>query len=73
VKRLFAWMLPRFDRSRFDVSLISLRQPDTSPDTLESQGIRVTYLSRSKFDPMTLPALLRELDRLHADVLHMHG
>jgi glycosyltransferase involved in cell wall biosynthesis len=73
VKRLFAWMLPRFDRERFDVSLISLRQPDTSPDTLEALGIPVTYLSRSKFDPMTLPALLKELDRVQADVLHMHG
>ena len=33
----------------------------------------MTYLSRSKFDPMTLPALLSELDRRQADVLHMHG
>ena len=73
VKRLFAWMLPRFDRERFEVSLISLRHPDTSPDTLEALGIPVTYLSRSKFDPMTLPALLKELDRVQADVLHMHG
>src|SRR5262249_29962726 len=73
VKRLFAWMLPRFDRDQFDVSLISLRHPDTSADTLESLGIRVTYMSRSKFDPLTLPALLKELDRLKADVLHMHG
>jgi len=73
VKRLFAWMLPRFDRDQFDVSLVSLRQPDTSADTLENLGIRVIYLSRSKFDPLTLPALLKELDRLKADVLHMHG
>lgn len=73
VKRLFAWMIPRFDPDRFDVSLISLRQPDSSPDTLESIGIPVTYLSRSKFDPFTLPALLRELDQRRADVLHMHG
>jgi glycosyltransferase involved in cell wall biosynthesis len=73
VKRLFAWIMPRFDRERFAVSLISLRNPDTSPDPLEDQGIPVTYLSRSKFDPRTLPALLRELDRLQADVLHVHG
>jgi glycosyltransferase involved in cell wall biosynthesis len=73
VKRLFAWMLPRFDKARFDVSLISLRQPDSSPDTLESLGIPVTYMSRSKFDPATLPALLKELDRRGAQVLHMHG
>ena len=73
VKRLFAWMIPRFDPDRFDVSLISLRAPDVSEDTLEAHGIDVTYLSRSKFDPMTLPALLRELDRRRADVVHLHG
>jgi glycosyltransferase involved in cell wall biosynthesis len=73
VKRLFAWMIPRFDRDHFNVSLISLRQPDTSEDTLEARGIDVTYLSKSKFDPTTLPALLRELDRKQADILHLHG
>ena len=73
VKRLFAWMLPRFRSDRYRVSLISLREPDTSEDRLEDMGIDVTYMSRSKFDPMTLPALLTELDRQRADVLHMHG
>jgi glycosyltransferase involved in cell wall biosynthesis len=73
VKRLFEWMLPRFDASHFNVSLISLRNPDTSDDPLEARGIPVTYLARSKFDPATLPALLKELDRRRADVLHMHG
>ncbi len=73
VKRLFAWMMPRFRSDRYKVSLISLRAPDTSEDRLEDMGIDVTYMSRSKFDPRTLPALLRELDRRGADVLHMHG
>ena len=73
VKRLFAWMIPRFDRSRFNVSLISLRRRDLSNDTLDQLGIDVTYLHRSKFDPATLPALLKELDRRKADVVHLHG
>jgi glycosyltransferase involved in cell wall biosynthesis len=73
VKRLFAWMLPRFDPARFHVSLVSLRRRDTSEDTLEQLGIDVTYLHKSKFDPATLPALLKELDRRQADVLHLHG
>jgi glycosyltransferase involved in cell wall biosynthesis len=73
VKRLFAWMIPRFDRSRFNVSLISLRKRDLSNDTLDQLGIDVTYLHRSKFDPATLPALLKELDRRKADVVHLHG
>jgi glycosyltransferase involved in cell wall biosynthesis len=73
VKRLFAWMIPRFDRSRFNVSLISLRKRDLSNDTLDELGIDVTYMHRSKFDPATLPALLKELDRRKADVVHLHG
>lgn len=73
VKRLFAWMIPRFDADRFRVSLISLREPDTSEDRLEDHGIDVTYLSKSKFDPTTLPSLVRELDQRETDILHMHG
>jgi len=73
VKRLFAWMIPRFDAARFKVSLISLRKRDLSADTLDELGIDVAYLHKSKFDPSTLTALLKELDRRQADVLHMHG
>ena len=73
VKRLFAWMIPRFDRERFTVSLISLRKRDLSDDTLEALGIDVSYLHKGKFDPATLTALLKEIDRRKADVLHMHG
>ena len=73
VKRLFAWMIPRFDTDRFRVSLISLREPDTSEDRLEDHGIDVTYLSKSKFDLTTLPSLVRELDQRETDILHMHG
>ena len=63
VKRLFAWTLPRFDASRFDVSLVSLRRKDTSEDTLEQFGIDVTYLQKGKFDPATLTALQKVMDR----------
>ena len=73
VKRLFAWTLPRFDPSRFDVSLVSLRKKDTSEDTLEQFGIDVTYLHKGKFDPATLTALLKVMDRKGTQVLHLHG
>lgn len=73
VKRLFAWMIPRFDKSRFNVSLISLRRKDLSADTLEEFGIDVTYMARHKFDPATFPALLKVLREKRADVLHLHG
>jgi glycosyltransferase involved in cell wall biosynthesis len=73
VKRLFAWMIPRFDRDRFNVSLVSLRKKDLSEETLESLGIDITYLHKSKFDPATLPALLKLIDRKQVDILHLHG
>jgi glycosyltransferase involved in cell wall biosynthesis len=73
VKRLFAWMIPRFDRERFNISLVSLRKKDLSEDTLEQFGIDVSYLGRHKFDPGTYAALRQLLEAKHADVLHMHG
>ena len=73
VKRLFSWMIPRFDRDRFNVSLLSLRKKDLSEETLESLGIDITYLERGKFDPLTLPAMLRLVDQKGIDILHLHG
>ena len=73
VKRLFAWMIPRFNRERYNVSLISLRKKDLSADTLEEFGIDVTYMARHKFDPGTYPALLKVLREKKADILHLHG
>ena len=73
VKRLFAWMIPRFDTSRFTVSLVSLRKRDLSEETLDTLGVDITYLHKSRFDPATLPALLKVIDRKRIDILHMHG
>lgn len=73
VKRLFAWMIPRFDASRFEVSLLSLRKKDLSEDNLESLGFPVYYLEKGKFDPSTLPALISLLKNLEIDVVQSHG
>jgi len=73
VKRLFSWMIPRFDPSRYNVSLVSLRKKDLSEETLESMGVNISYLHKSKFDPATLTALLKEIDRQQTDILHLHG
>src|SRR6476469_7741318 len=73
VKRLFGWMIPRFDPERYNVSLVSLRKKDLSEETLESFGVDITYLHKSKFDPATLPALLKIIDQKKIDVLHLHG
>ena len=73
VKRLFAWMIPRFDANRYTVSLVSLRKKDLSEETLESLGVDITYLHKGKFDPSTLTALLKVIDRKKIDILHLHG
>lgn len=73
VKRLFAWMIPRFDPARYNVWLVSLRKKDLSEETLESYGIDITYLHKSRFDPATLTALLKVMDRQKTDILHLHG
>ena len=73
VKRLFSWMIPRFDSERFNVSLVSLRKKDLSEETLESFGIDISYLHRSRYDPATLTALLKVIDRQRIDILHLHG
>ncbi len=73
VKRLFSWMIPRFDPSRFRVSLLSLRKRDLSEESLEQFGFPVHYLEKSRFDPSTLPALARLLRRHSIDVIQTHG
>lgn len=73
VKRLFSWMIPRFDQARFNVSLVSLRKKDLSEETLDALGIDIAYLERSKFDPRTFQALARIIDEKQIDILHMHG
>ena len=74
VKRLFSWMIPRFDRDRFNVSLVSLRKKDLSEETLEDLGIDISYLAprRSSTRP-PCPALLKIVDAKQIDVLHLHG
>jgi glycosyltransferase involved in cell wall biosynthesis len=73
VKRLFSWMIPRFDRSRYRVSLVSLRKKDLSEETLDALGIDITYLERGKFDPATLFDIVRIVDERKIDILHLHG
>jgi glycosyltransferase involved in cell wall biosynthesis len=73
VKRLFSWMIPRFDPERYNVSLVSLRKKDLSEETLESMGVDISYLHKSKFNPATLTALTKIIERQQTDILHLHG
>jgi len=73
VSRLFSWWFPRYDRSRFDVSLCGLKGPEPATRWLDEQGIPVHHLGRGRFDPRILTDLVDLARRRSARILHVHG
>jgi glycosyltransferase involved in cell wall biosynthesis len=73
VSRLFSWWLPRYDPTRFAVSLCGLKRPEPASRLLEEQGIPVRHLGRRRFDPRILGDLVRLARERHARILHVHG
>jgi glycosyltransferase involved in cell wall biosynthesis len=73
VSRLFSWWFPRYDRTRFDVSLCGLKSPEPATSWLEGRGIPVHHLERTRFDPRILTDLVALTRRLGARILHVHG
>jgi glycosyltransferase involved in cell wall biosynthesis len=73
VSRLFSWWFPRYDRRRFEPSLVGLKRPEPATDRLKEQGVEVEHLGRGRFDPRLLGDLVRAGRRRQARVLHVHG
>jgi glycosyltransferase involved in cell wall biosynthesis len=73
VSRLFAWWFPRYDRTRYEPSLVGLKRPEPASERLREQGVAVEHLGRGRFDPRILSDLVRAGRRRHAQVLHVHG
>lgn len=73
VSRLFSWWFPRYDRSRYEVSLLGLKRPEPASDLLRRQGVPVQHLGRGKFDPRVVSDLVRAVRARGARVLHVHG
>jgi len=73
VTRLFSWWFPRYDASRFAVSLCGLKHAEGGTRLLESQGIPVTLLGRGPFDPRILLDLVRLVRQRGIRILHVHG
>jgi glycosyltransferase involved in cell wall biosynthesis len=72
VTRLFSWWFPRHSE-RFEVALAGLKHPEPASRLLESQGIPVTHLGRSKFDPRAIADIARLVRERRIDILHVHG
>jgi hypothetical protein len=73
VSRLFSWWFPRYDRSRFDVSLCGLKHPEPATAWLAEQGIPVHHLRRGRFDPRIVGDLVSLARARGARILHVHG
>ena len=74
VKRLFAWMIPRFDRSRYRcVAGEPAEEGPVRGDARRAGRRHQLSASSRKFDPATLTGLLKIIDRKQIDVLHLHG
>jgi glycosyltransferase involved in cell wall biosynthesis len=73
VSRLFSWWFPRYDPSRFDVSLCGLKHPEPATEWLGAQGIPVHHLGRGRFDPRILGDLVSLAKGRGARILHVHG
>jgi glycosyltransferase involved in cell wall biosynthesis len=73
VSRLFSWWFPRYDPSRFEVSLCGLKHPEPATEWLGEQGIPVHHLRRGRFDPRILSDLVALARERGARVLHVHG
>jgi glycosyltransferase involved in cell wall biosynthesis len=73
VSRLFSWWFPRFDPTRFAVSLVGLKDREPASRLLEEQGIPVAHLARGRFDPRILKDLVSLVRTRGARILHVHG
>jgi glycosyltransferase involved in cell wall biosynthesis len=73
VSRLFSWWFPRYDASRFDVSLCGLKRSEPASRLLQEQGIPVHHLGRGRFDPRIVGGIVSLGRRLRARILHVHG
>jgi len=70
--RYFWNVLPRFNKSRYNVVPCVLRKKDALNDLFMSQGINIRYLGKAKFDPSTFITLFRIIKEEKIDILHLH-
>jgi len=73
VSRLFSWWFPRYDPSRFAVTLCGLKGPEPATRWLDEQGIPVHHLGRGRFDPRVVKDLVDLARQRSARILHVHG
>jgi glycosyltransferase involved in cell wall biosynthesis len=72
VGRVFCNVLPRFNKTKYNVIPCVLRKKDVLNDFFMSQGIKIRYLGKTKFDPSTFMTLFKIIKEEKIDILHLH-
>nr|QNO41770.1 D-inositol-3-phosphate glycosyltransferase [Methanosarcinales archaeon ANME-2c ERB4]QNO42747.1 D-inositol-3-phosphate glycosyltransferase [Methanosarcinales archaeon ANME-2c ERB4] len=72
VGRLFSNTLPRFNKNKYNIVPCVLRKKDALNDLFTSQGIKIRYLGKTKFDPFTFMTLFKIIKEEKIDILHLH-
>lgn len=73
IERKISAVLPRLDRSLFEVHLCCIRERGPLAEDLERAGIPVHLIPfRSRMDPFALRRLHRLVRRLNIDLVHAH-
>ncbi|HOR26762.1 MAG TPA: glycosyltransferase [Candidatus Sumerlaeota bacterium] len=73
IERRLVATLPRFDRERFELSLVCIRERGALADELEAAGIRVDCIPfRKRWDPRALRQLTDLMRERRIDIVHSH-
>jgi len=77
VGRLFSLWAPRFDKSKFEVTICILRARDKLGERLEEEfhraGVEIRFFERGKFNPFTLLDFLRVVREKKIDIMHLQA
>lgn len=77
VSRLFSSWVPRFDKSRFRITVCILRGKDRIGEQFEKefakQGVNIRFFRRGKFDPLTLVDFIKVIKEEKIDIMHLQA
>lgn len=75
VGRLFSLWVPRFDKSKFNITVCILREKDRIGEEFEKQfkkyGVRIRFFGRAKFNPLTLMDFIKVIREEKIDIMHL--
>jgi len=73
VGRYFSYIIPIFDRRKFNIVPCILRKEDALNTVFQEKEIEIRFFGRQKFDPFTLFDFLRIIKKEQIDVMHLQA